>query len=65
LKINGTQNPNLLSANVSPLSWQIFTSEGNLFPIDGIVENLKPSPDLQGVTITILAHQFSSLEVNS
>jgi len=49
--MTGFTNPKLLSANVSPLNWEIFTSSTDLFPIDGA--NIKPYPELKGVEIVI------------
>jgi hypothetical protein len=51
--IEGLSNPNLLSANVATTSWEVLTATSSSYPIDGAYTSLKPSPDLEGVTVTV------------
>lgn len=46
-------NPSLLSANVDSTSWQLLTSTALSYPIDGTFTGLKPTPDLEGVAVTV------------
>lgn len=64
-RMMGAWNPKLLGANVSPLSWAVYTSGSDLYAIDGIINNLKPLPALEGVNLTIININFESLMVNS
>ena len=58
--IKNIKNPSLLKANVSPFSWKLLTTDISKKGIDGKVEDLKPTPDLQGVQV-----KFSGLSVES
>lgn len=51
--MQNAKNPNLLTANISPYSWKIMTADSNGHYIDGKNLNLKPTPNLEGVNITL------------
>ena len=48
-----SKNPNLLTANISPLSWKVMTANSDGYFIDGMNKDLKPLPALEGVNITL------------
>lgn len=62
--IQGVTNPALLSANVATTSWQVLTATSSSNAIDGAYTNLKPTPDLQGVAVTVSLVQVSDPTVN-
>jgi hypothetical protein len=43
----------LLSANVATTSWEVLTATSDSYTIDGAYTNLKPSPDLEGVSVSV------------
>ena len=53
-------NPSLLSANVDTTSWQVLTTTALSYPIDGAFTGLKPTPNLQGVAVTVNAVEVAS-----
>lgn len=59
------KNPNLLTSNISPLSWKLLTATSLGYFIDGKNANLKPTPALEGVNITIVSIQIDSLTVRT
>ena len=58
--IEGLTNPSLLSANVATTSWEVITATSLLYHVDGAYTNLKPSPDLEGIGVTVPAVEVAS-----
>ena len=58
--IQGVKNPSLLSANYSPISWEALTATSQSYPIDGAYTGLKPTPNLEGVAITLSTVEVAS-----
>jgi hypothetical protein len=50
----------LLSANVATTSWEVLTATADSYAIDGVYTNLKPTPDLEGVAVTVSTISVSS-----
>ena len=61
--IQSVTNPSLLSANVATTSWEVLTATALSYPIDGMYSGLKPSPDLEGVAVTVNALEVTSAVV--
>ncbi|CAI2359515.1 unnamed protein product [Moneuplotes crassus] len=61
--IQDATNPSLLSANVATTSWQALTATAESYPIDGDYTDLKPTPNLEGVSITVNALEVASAVV--
>jgi hypothetical protein len=61
--IEGTKNPSLLSANIAATSWEVLTASSSSNAIDGAYTSLKPTPDLEGIAVTISTLEVASLLV--
>ena len=58
--IQGGTNPTLLSANVATTSWEVYTATSLSYYVDGAYTGLKPTPDLEGVAITVTVVDVAS-----
>lgn len=61
--VEGLKNPSLLSANVASTSWEVLTATSASYAIDGKYTGLKPTPDLEGVAVSVTVATVASAVV--